>query len=144
MGRPHNRKNLVLPGSTVGMDGNERGSCKRDWPERDVSVRYRQENGQGLVKGSPGQIYVLSCRSWGDYHKVGRTGDVAARLQSLQCGNPEPITIAAVFEVGSASYVETVCHKAMKGRRHPNGGEFFKGDQEMIVALVRAVVENHI
>jgi len=82
-------------------------------------------------------VYVLHA---GGFIKVGRAGDVSARIRQLQCGCPskiEPIVMFGRLPTQTAGDVERHIHFRL--RRAQSHGEWFSCTPDQAVSLLAAV-----
>ena len=87
-------------------------------------------------------VYVLHA---GGFIKVGRTGDVLARIKQLQCGCPskiEPVVVFGKVPARVAGDVEKHIHFRLRGVR--SHGEWFSCTPEQAVSLLAAVCVSFI
>lgn len=75
-------------------------------------------------------LYVIQCN---EFYKVGIASDVAARVASLQTGNPYPLQVVAYYEFDNATPVEQSLHQCFAEQWQ--SGEWYKlgnGDLDKI------------
>jgi hypothetical protein len=86
---------------------------------------------------APQYIYILHA---GGFIKVGRAGDVSARIRQLQCGCPSKIELVVTFgklPAQEAGDVERGIHFRL--RRARSHGEWFSCTPDQAVSLLAAV-----
>lgn len=79
-----------------------------------------------------GFVYAISAGP--QRHKIGRAGNPKARLQSLQCGVPDPLALVHAVEVGAMQQAEAAAHERLRDR-HVRGEWFDVTEAEAVEAL---------
>jgi hypothetical protein len=101
------------------------------------------EEAQGELSSPLQIVYILTNPSMPGIVKIGRTGNLEARVAALSCGTsiPEPFEVAYAATVDNAPFVERALHAAFAMHRMP-GKEFFRLPvASAIAALSLAEVE---
>lgn len=85
----------------------------------------------------PSYIYFIGEQSQGrdtGYYKIGKTKDLAERLENLQTGNPRKLYYCYKWPVTDAVTAERIAHSAMAQYVTPDGGShewFFLGAENV-------------
>lgn len=77
-------------------------------------------------------IYLIRC---GEYHKIGITSDVKARLSMMQTGSPHKLTLTACWPVQNAKEDERQLHSMLES--YHIRGEWFKLPKELVASLLK-------
>ena len=75
----------------------------------------------------PTYIYFIKC---GDFVKIGKAKDVAARMKDLQIGNPYPLELLITIKEDFIS--EKDVHKFLIEKNQQHQGEWFYYGEEII------------
>lgn len=104
-----------------------------------VSKRHRVVDGK-----DPGWIYIMRPGSHhADLYKIGltrRSGEARASELSSATGVPTGFEVLAQWEVGDCTRVEGEIHKRLKPLRVNKRREFFRGNLQVIVGVIDAVL----
>lgn len=91
----------------------------------------------------PGYIYVMSSNSWqASTYKVGFSADPDRRAKELfTTGLPHPIDLELTVQVADMVGAESAIHSRLREMGLHANKEFFVGDLEAIVEVVRDIAE---
>lgn len=107
------------------VEGNDQEAPEGDSPERGAGAMGRQE----------GFVYFIETEG-GEYVKIGKSRDVALRLDNLSTGNPDDLKLLGVISETLVS--EKAIHRRFAAERHNR--EWFRNSaavQESIRAALR-------
>lgn len=74
-------------------------------------------------------LYIIGHRGFDNYYKIGITGDIDARLNTLETASPLGLEIFYLKQTISANQVEKIIHEAYSHRRKNREWFFFSGKE---------------
>jgi hypothetical protein len=111
------------------------GSCRAEEGRNRMTVTY------GPTKVSKDELAALRRRAAAEREiiKVGVTRNVAARLKSLQVGNPDKLRVVFSQHVSNCIFVEQATHATLAATRQ--SGEWFGCNELEAVAAVQHQID---
>ena len=123
----------------TGYDVNARMKIIKRWQELETESLMEMIDRLAITQCSfkreqPHFVYLISD---GDYIKIGVTNDIDQRVQSLQTGNPNQLTILTCIPCENARYIEGMLHGVFDDFKMQ--GEWFNLSESQIKIAVEKI-----
>ena len=123
----------------TGYDVNARMKIIKRWHELETESLMEMIDRLAITQCSfkreqPHFVYLISD---GDYIKIGVTNDIDQRVQSLQTGNPNQLTILTCIPCENARYIEGMLHGVFDDFKMQ--GEWFNLSESQIKIAVEKI-----
>lgn len=90
----------------------------------DLATKHKGESDKGNY------LYIVKC---GIYYKIGIASNMKARLNALQCGNPDELEVVCAFRIKEALQLEKDLHNGLKMFNHKR--EWFILENDLVEDL---------